>query len=174
MISYMISYIKYDIIVRLMQAVEEGDIEIIDMWEESDGDQDVTFAKQKLEKTFTNQDEEWQKQRQLRLYHRSIDYVIAKKLALQGRALNSLCWQDGFVCTVHPLFHQHGLIGACCHSSHLHQGLPHQRVAASDLGIFWDQPKGSTLFRTLMSYVRLLRRLALSSSIWTRVSRTAA
>ena len=60
-----------------MHAVEEGDIEIIDMWEESDGDQDVTFAKQKLEKTFTNQDEEWQKQRQLRLYHRSIDYVIA-------------------------------------------------------------------------------------------------
>ena len=73
----MISYIKYDIIVRLMQAVEESDIEIIDMWEEGDGDQDVTFVKRKLEKAFTNQDEEWQKQRQLRLYHRSMDYVIA-------------------------------------------------------------------------------------------------
>ena len=46
----MISYINYDIIVRLMQAVEEGDIEIIDMWEEGDGDQDVTFVKRKLEK----------------------------------------------------------------------------------------------------------------------------
>ena len=73
----MISYIKYDIIVSLMQAVEEGDIEIIDMWEEGDGDQDVTFVKWKLEKPLTNQDEEWQKQRQLRLYHRSMDYVIA-------------------------------------------------------------------------------------------------
>ena len=62
----MISYIKYDIIVRLMQVLEEGDIEIIDMWEEGDGDQDVTFVKRKLEKAFTNQDEEWQKQRQLR------------------------------------------------------------------------------------------------------------
>ena len=60
-----------------MHAVEEGDIEIIDMWEEGDGDQDVTFVKRKLEKAFTNQDEEWQKQRQLRLYHRSMDYVIA-------------------------------------------------------------------------------------------------
>ena len=60
-----------------MNAVEEGDIEIIDMWEESNGDQDVTFAQRKLKKTFTNQDEEWQKQRQLRLYHRSMDYVIA-------------------------------------------------------------------------------------------------
>ena len=73
----MISYIMYDIIVRLMQAVEEGDIEIIDMWDEGDGDQDVTFVKRKLEKAFTNQDEEWQKQRQLRLYHRSMDYFIA-------------------------------------------------------------------------------------------------
>ena len=35
---------------RLMHAVEEGDIEIIDMWEEGDGDQDVTFVKRKLEK----------------------------------------------------------------------------------------------------------------------------
>ena len=60
-----------------MHAVEEGDIEIIDMWEEGDGDQDVTFVKRKLEKAFTNQDEEWPKQRQLRLYHRSMDHVIA-------------------------------------------------------------------------------------------------
>ena len=28
-----------------MHAVEEGDIEIIDMWEEGDGDQDVTQTK---------------------------------------------------------------------------------------------------------------------------------
>ena len=28
-----------------MHAVEEGDIEIIEMWEEGDGDQDVTFVK---------------------------------------------------------------------------------------------------------------------------------
>ena len=45
-----------------MHAVEEGDIEIIDIWEEGDGDQDVTFVKRKLEKAFTKQDEEWQKQ----------------------------------------------------------------------------------------------------------------
>ena len=32
------------------------------------------------------------------------------KQALQGRALYSLCWQDGSLCTVLPLFHQHGLI----------------------------------------------------------------
>ncbi len=34
----------------LMRAVEDGNIEIIDMWEEGDGDQDVTFVKRKLEK----------------------------------------------------------------------------------------------------------------------------
>ena len=62
-----------------MHAVEEGDIEIIDMWEGGDGDQDVTFVKRKLEKAFTKQDEEWQKQRKLRLYHRSMDYVIANE-----------------------------------------------------------------------------------------------
>ena len=65
-----------------MHAVEKGYIEIIDMWEEGDGDQDVTFVKRKLEKAFTNQDEEWQKQRQLRLYHRSMDYVIADETEL--------------------------------------------------------------------------------------------
>ena len=61
-----------------MHAVEEGNMEIIDMWEECDGDQDVTFFKRKLEKAFTNQDEEWQKQRQLRLCHRGMDYVICR------------------------------------------------------------------------------------------------
>ena len=36
---------------------------------------------------FTNQDEEWQKQRRPRLYHRSIDYVIAdeNELCKEGR-----------------------------------------------------------------------------------------
>ena len=42
--------IDHDLHERLMHAVEEGDIEIIDMWEEGDGDQDVTFVKRKLEK----------------------------------------------------------------------------------------------------------------------------
>ena len=109
-----------------MHAVEEGDIEIIDMWEEGDGDQDITFVQRKLEKTFTNQDDEWQKQRQLRLYHRCMDYVIAdeNELCKEGRYL---CFADkkGSICTVLPLFHQHGRIGDCCHSTHLHQGLPH-------------------------------------------------
>ena len=42
--------VDHDLHERLMHAVEEGDIEIIDMWEEGDGDQDVTFVKRKLEK----------------------------------------------------------------------------------------------------------------------------
>ena len=42
--------IDHDLHERLMHAVEEGDIEIIDVWEEGDGDQDVTFVKRKLEK----------------------------------------------------------------------------------------------------------------------------
>ncbi len=33
---------------RLMRAVEEGDIEAIDMWEEDDGPHDNTFAKRKV------------------------------------------------------------------------------------------------------------------------------
>jgi len=37
---------------------------------------------------FTNQDEEWQKQRRLRLYHRSMDYVIADE--------NELCKERRF------------------------------------------------------------------------------
>ena len=35
---------------RLMRAVEEGDIEVIDMWEEGDGPQDNTFVKRKVSK----------------------------------------------------------------------------------------------------------------------------
>ena len=35
---------------RLMQAVEDGDIEVIDMWEEGDGLQDVSFVKRKVAK----------------------------------------------------------------------------------------------------------------------------
>ncbi len=35
---------------RLMQTVEDGDIEVIDMWEEGDGLQDVTFVKRKVAK----------------------------------------------------------------------------------------------------------------------------
>ncbi len=34
----------------LMRAVEEGDIEVIDMWEEGDGPQDNTFVKRKVSK----------------------------------------------------------------------------------------------------------------------------
>ena len=33
-----------------MQAVEDGDIEVIDMWEEGDGIQDVSFVKRKVAK----------------------------------------------------------------------------------------------------------------------------
>jgi hypothetical protein len=35
---------------RLMQAVEDGDIEVIDMWEEGDELQDVSFVKRKVAK----------------------------------------------------------------------------------------------------------------------------
>ena len=47
------------------------------------------------------------------------------KRVVQGKTLSSLCWQKGSISTVLPLFHQHGRIGDCCHSTHLHQGLPH-------------------------------------------------
>ncbi len=33
-----------------MRAVEEGDIEVIDMWEEGDGPQDNTFVKRRVSK----------------------------------------------------------------------------------------------------------------------------
>ena len=36
--------VDHDLHERLTEAVEEGDIEIIDMWEEGDGDQDVTIS----------------------------------------------------------------------------------------------------------------------------------
>ena len=36
--------VDHDLHERLTKAVEEGDIEIIDMWEEGDGDQDVTIS----------------------------------------------------------------------------------------------------------------------------------
>ena len=42
--------VDHDLHERLMRAVEDGGIEIIDMWEEGDGDQDVTFVKRRLEK----------------------------------------------------------------------------------------------------------------------------
>jgi hypothetical protein len=42
--------VDHDMHQRLMQAVEDGDIEVIDMWEEGDGLQDVTFVKRKVAK----------------------------------------------------------------------------------------------------------------------------
>ena len=41
---------------RLMRAVEEGDIEVIDMWEEGDGQQDNTFVKRKALKVLMQHD----------------------------------------------------------------------------------------------------------------------
>jgi hypothetical protein len=40
--------VDHDMHERLMRAVEEGDIEVIDMWEEGDGLQDNTFVKRKV------------------------------------------------------------------------------------------------------------------------------
>ena len=42
--------VDHDMHERLMRAVEEGDIEVIDMWEEGDGPQDNTFVKRKVSK----------------------------------------------------------------------------------------------------------------------------
>ena len=42
--------VDHDMHERLMRAVEEGDIEVIDMWEEGDGQQDNTFVKRKAVK----------------------------------------------------------------------------------------------------------------------------
>ena len=42
--------VDHDMHERLMRAVEEGDIEVIDMWEEGDGPQDNTFVKRKASK----------------------------------------------------------------------------------------------------------------------------
>ena len=44
------SQVDSDMHERLMKAVEDGDIEVIDMWEEGDGLQDNTFVKGKVSK----------------------------------------------------------------------------------------------------------------------------
>jgi hypothetical protein len=45
--------VDHDLHERLMRAVEQGDIEVIDMWEEGDGPQDNTFVKRKVAKVLT-------------------------------------------------------------------------------------------------------------------------
>ncbi len=45
--------VDHDMHQRLIQAVEDGDIEAIDMWEEGEGLQDVTFVKRKVAKVLT-------------------------------------------------------------------------------------------------------------------------
>ncbi len=42
--------VDHDMHERLMRAVEDGDIEVIDMWEEGDGLQDNTFVKRTVSK----------------------------------------------------------------------------------------------------------------------------
>jgi polyhydroxyalkanoate synthesis regulator phasin len=42
--------VDHDMHQRLMRAVEDGDIEVIDVWEEGDGIQDVSFVKRKVAK----------------------------------------------------------------------------------------------------------------------------
>jgi hypothetical protein len=42
--------VDHDMHERLMRAVEDGDIEVLDMWEEGDGLQDNTFVKRKVSK----------------------------------------------------------------------------------------------------------------------------
>jgi hypothetical protein len=42
--------VDHDMHERLMRAVEEGDIEVIDMWEEGDGHQENTIVKRKVSK----------------------------------------------------------------------------------------------------------------------------
>jgi hypothetical protein len=44
--------VDHDMHQRLMQAVEDGDIKVIDMWEEGDGLQDVSFVKRKVAKVW--------------------------------------------------------------------------------------------------------------------------
>ena len=67
--------------------------------------------KRKLEKAFTNQDEEWQKQRQLRLYHRSMDYVIAdeNELCKVGRYIHCADKMVSFVQFFHFFTSMDGL-----------------------------------------------------------------
>ena len=45
--------VDHDLHERLMRAVADGDIEVIDMWEEGDGPQDNTFVKRKVAKVLT-------------------------------------------------------------------------------------------------------------------------
>jgi hypothetical protein len=47
--------VDHDMHERLMRAVEEGDIEVIDMWEEGDGPLDNTFVKRKVSKVSVSQ-----------------------------------------------------------------------------------------------------------------------
>ena len=42
--------VDHDMHQRLMLVVEDGDIEVIDMWKEGDGIQDVSFVKRKVAK----------------------------------------------------------------------------------------------------------------------------
>jgi hypothetical protein len=42
--------VDHDMHDRLMRAVEDGDIEVLDLWEEGDGLQDNTFVKRKASK----------------------------------------------------------------------------------------------------------------------------
>ena len=60
---------------------------------------------------FTNQDEEWQKQRQLRLYHGSMDYVIAdeNELCKEGRYFRFADKKVRFVKFVHFFTSMDGL-----------------------------------------------------------------
>ena len=41
--------VDHDMHQRLMRAVSDGEMEILDMWQEGDGDQDVRFFKRKVE-----------------------------------------------------------------------------------------------------------------------------
>jgi hypothetical protein len=45
--------VDHDLHERLMRAVADGDIEVINMWEEGDGPQDNTFVKHKVAKVLT-------------------------------------------------------------------------------------------------------------------------
>ena len=45
--------VDHDLHERLMRAVADGDVEVIDMWEEGDGPQDNTFVKRKVAKVLT-------------------------------------------------------------------------------------------------------------------------
>jgi hypothetical protein len=46
--DFHVADVDHDLRERLMRAVEVGDIEVIDMWEEGDGPQDNTFVTRKM------------------------------------------------------------------------------------------------------------------------------